>query len=84
MTRLHATHPLVQVETDATGTPIRLRLDGQTHAEIGICNRWRLVDDWWREPVVRAYFKLVTRDGLLCTVFLDEIRGTWHLERIFD
>jgi len=28
--------------------------------------------------------KLVTRDGLLCTVFLDEIRGTWHLERIFD
>jgi hypothetical protein len=26
----------------------------------------------------------VTRDGLLCTIFLDEIRGTWHLERIFD
>ena len=31
-----------------------------------------------------AYFKLVTRDGLLCTIYLDEIRGTWHLERIFD
>jgi hypothetical protein len=26
----------------------------------------------------------VTRDGLLCTIYLDEIRGTWHLERIFD
>jgi hypothetical protein len=45
MTRLHADHPLVQVQTDADGTPVSLRLDGQTHAEIGICNRWRLVDD---------------------------------------
>jgi hypothetical protein len=51
---------------------------------VGICNRWRVDDDWWREPVARTYFKLVTRDGLLCTVFWDEIRGTWHLERIFD
>ena len=84
MTRLHATHPLVQVETDAAGTPTRLTLDGQPHDEVGICNHWRITDDWWREPIVRAYFKLVTRDGLLCTVYLDEIRGTWHLERIFD
>ena len=84
MTRLYVTHPLIQVDTDEQGTPTRLRLDGVTHAEVGICNRWRVDDDWWREPVARAYFKLVTRDGLLCTVFWDEIRGTWHLERIFD
>jgi hypothetical protein len=84
VTRLHTNHPLVQVETDDLGTPIRLRMDGVTHAEVGICNRWRVDDGWWRDPVARAYFKLVTRDGLLCTVFLDEIRGTWHLERIFD
>jgi hypothetical protein len=84
VTRLHTDHPLVQVETDAFGTPIRLRMDGVTHGEIGICNRWRVDDGWWRDPVALTYFKLVTRDGLLCTVFLDEIRGTWHLERIFD
>ncbi len=84
MTRLYADHPLVQVETDAQGTPQRLRMDGVTSGEVGICNRWRVDDDWWRTPVARLYFKLVTRDGLLCTIFLDEIRGTWHLERIFD
>lgn len=84
MTRLYANHPLVQVETDADGTPIRIRMEGVTHGEVGICNQWRVDDDWWREPVARAYFKVVTRDGLLCTVFWDEIRGTWHLERIFD
>ena len=84
MTRLYVNHPLVQVETDAAGIPIRLRMDGVTHGEVGICNQWRVDDDWWREPVARAYFKVVTRDGLLCTVFWDEIRGTWHLERIFD
>jgi hypothetical protein len=84
VTRLYPTHPLVQVETDAAGTPVRLRMDGVAHGEVGICNCWRVDDDWWREPVARTYFKLVTRDGLLCTVFWDEIGGTWHLERIFD
>ena len=84
MTRLYANHPLVQVETDDDGIPVRIRMDGVTHGEVGICNQWRVDDDWWREPVARAYFKVVTRDGLLCTVFWDEIRGTWHLERIFD
>ena len=41
-------------------------------------------DDWWRDLVSRAYYKVVTRDGLLCTIYLDEMRGTWHLERIYD
>jgi hypothetical protein len=84
MTRLFADHPLVQVEADAAGVPLRLRMDGADHGEVGICNRWRVDDDWWREPVSRAYFKIVTRSGLLCVVFWDEVRGTWHLERIFD
>jgi hypothetical protein len=84
MTKLYADHPLVQVEADELGTPVRLRLDGVDHGEVGVCNRWRVDDGWWREPIARAYFKVVTRSGLLCLVFLDEIRGTWHLERIFD
>ena len=84
MTRLYLDHPLIQVDTDAFGTPLRLRLDGTNHGEVGICNRWRVDDDRWRTPTARAYFKLVTRDGLLCTVYLDEMRGTWHLERVFD
>ena len=84
MTRLHADHPLVQVETDPDGQPVRIRLDGETHGEVGVCNRWRVDDDWWRNLVARAYYKVVTRDGLLCTIYLDELRGTWHLERIFD
>ena len=54
------------------------------HGELGICNRWRVDDGWWREPVARACYKVVTRSGLLCVVFLDEVRGTWHLERVFD
>ena len=84
MTRLYGDHPLIQVETDGDGRPLRLRLDGSTHGEVGVCNRWRVDDDWWRNLVARAYYKVVTRDGLLCTLYLDELRGTWHLERIFD
>ena len=84
MTRLYADHPLIQVETDGDGQPQRLRLDRATHGEVGICNRWRVDDDWWRNLVARSYYKVVTRDGLLCNIYLDEMRGTWHLERIFD
>ena len=84
MTKLYADHPLIQVEADAEGRPIRLRMDGTDHGEVGICNRWRTDDGWWRDPVARSHYKIVTRTGLLCVVFLDEIRGTWHLERLFD
>ena len=51
MTRRYLDHPLVQVETDADGAPIRLRMDGTDHGEVGICNRWRVDDGWWRDPV---------------------------------
>jgi hypothetical protein len=84
MTRIHTDHPLVQVETDAAGTPTRLRMDGIDHGELGICNRWRVDDGWWREPVARACYKIVTRSGLVAVIFLDETGGTWHLERVFD
>ena len=84
MTRIRTDHPLVQVETDAAGTPTRLRMDGIDHGELGICNRWRVDDGWWREPVARACYKIVTRSGLVAVIFLDEIGGTWHLERVFD
>ena len=82
-TRRYLDHPLVQVETDADGTPVRLRMDGTDHGEVGICNRWRVDDGWWREPVARPATRS-SPDPALCTIFLDEIRGTWHLERVFD
>ena len=40
MTRRYLDHPLVQVDTDADGTPLHLRMDGTDHGEVGICNRW--------------------------------------------
>jgi hypothetical protein len=36
MTRRYPDLPLVQVETDAAGTPTRLRMDGTDHGELGI------------------------------------------------
>ena len=84
MTRRYPDLPLVQVETDAAGTPMRLRMDATDHGELRICNRWRVDDGWWREPVARSCYKVVTRSGLVAVIVLDEIRGTWHLERLFD
>ena len=83
MTRLLREHPRIDVEFDADGHLTAIRWNGRRET-VEVCNRWRVDDGWWREPVARACYKVVTRSGLLCTIFLDEIRGTWHLERLFD
>ena len=48
-----------------------------------MCNRWRVEELWWQEPIVRDYFKVVGRSWL-ALVYLDRNAGTWHLERLFD
>ena len=48
-----------------------------------VCNRWRVEESWWREPIARDYFKVVGRRWL-ALVYRDRIAGTWHLERLYD
>ena len=48
-----------------------------------VCNRWRVEESWWREPIARDYFKVVGPNWL-ALVYLDRIAGTWHLERLYD
>ena len=47
------------------------------------CNRWRVEESWWSQPITRDYFK-VAGSSWLALLYLDRIDGTWHLERIYD
>ena len=82
MTRLLHAHPAIDVELDALGSLIAIHWGGRREP-VEVCNRWRIEEAWWRDPIARDYFKVV---GLrwLALVYFDRIAGAWHLERLYD
>nr|ADC35974.1 hypothetical protein [uncultured bacterium 148] len=82
MTRLLREHPRIDVELDADGRLTAIRWNGRREA-VEVCNRWRVEEAWWREPIARDYAKVVG-EHWLALVYLDRIAGTWHLERLYD
>lgn len=82
MTRLLHAHPTIEPELDAGGSLVAIRWAGRREP-VEVCNRWRVDEAWWREPIARDYFKVVgTR--WLALVYFDRVARTWHLERLYD
>ena len=80
MTRLLRAHPEIAVGFD----------DGQLtiawagrREPVEVCNRWRVEESWWREPIDRDYYKVVGTSWL-ALIYFDRVVGTWHLERLYD
>jgi hypothetical protein len=82
MTRLLHAHPAIDVELDAFGSLIAIHWGGRREP-VEVCNRWRIEEAWWRDPIARDYFKVVG-PRWLALVYHDRIAGTWHLERLYD
>lgn len=82
MTRLLRAHPAIGAELDASGQLVAVRWAGRRTA-VEVCNRWRVEEAWWREPIARDYFKVVSTTWL-ALVYFDRLAGTWHLERLYD
>jgi len=82
MTRLLREHPAIDAELGEDGALVAIRWNGRREA-VEVCNRWRVEEAWWREPIARDYFK-VAGDRWLALVYQDRIDGSWHLERLYD
>ena len=82
MTRLMREHPLIDVELDPAGRLVAFRWAGRRES-VEVCNRWRVDETWWRDPIARDYFKVVG-SRWLALVYLDRLDGSWHLERLYD
>jgi hypothetical protein len=82
MTRLLREHPEIGVELDDAGRLVAITWNGQREP-VEVCNRWRVAESWWREPIERDYCKVVSRRWL-ALVYHDLVAGTWHLERLYD
>ena len=83
MTRLLREHPSIEVETDADGAAASPSAGTAGARPVEVCNRWRVEEAWWRDPIARDYFKVVG-DRWLALVYLDRVDGSWHLERLYD
>lgn len=46
--------------------------------QIGDC--WRLVDEWWRDEIVRMYYEVVLAQSVSLTIFHDLRRGDWYYQ----
>jgi hypothetical protein len=86
MTRLFAHPEPIQVMADSDGVPVSINWRGRWRTLSSICNRWRVTSSWWNPGgyAQREYVKLVTEDGLLCTVYRDMVNDAWYLDRIYD
>ena len=81
MTRLLHGHPPIRVELDDGRVVAIAWADRREPVEV--CNRWRVEESWWREPIARDYFKVVG-EHWLALIYFDRVAGSWHLERLYD
>ncbi|MCA1597307.1 MAG: hypothetical protein LC772_12910 [Chloroflexi bacterium] len=52
---------------------------GQGSLEVtAIRDRWRVDDEWWRQPISRLYFQLVLGDGRCDTLYQDLLTEEWY------
>ena len=83
MTELLNTPIDVQLRSD--GAPSALRLPRRGWHDIArITNRWLVETDWWRDPVLREYHRVLTGDGECYEVFCDLLDHTWYISRRYD
>ncbi len=82
MTRLMREHPSIQVELDADGRLVAFSWNGR-YEPVEVCNRWRVEESWWNQPIARDYFKVASQHWL-ALVYQDRIDGSRHLERLYD
>lgn len=61
----------LRAAVDAGGSPTELFLEGHWERIRELCNRWRVVADWWRREIRRDYYRLITESGRLCVVYRD-------------
>jgi len=72
----------VTVRTDEHGEPVHVRLPGKTARRVEVVReRWRIDDEWWREPISREYLSVVLDDGRVLTLYHDLSDGLWYTQK---
>lgn len=70
----------VRVVTGDDGLPARVQARGRWRDVSGVLDRWRIDDEWWREPISRIYLTLVLEGGGHLTLYRDLIEDRWYAQ----
>ena len=68
----------VRVRTDDEGLPAELHQKGKRLRVVAVRERWRIDDEWWRDPISREYYALVLENGRPVILFQDLVAGGWY------
>ena len=68
----------VRVRIDDEGLPVELHQKGKKLRVLAVRERWRIDDEWWRDPISREYYALVLEDGRSVILFRDLVAGGWY------
>lgn len=67
----------VRVDTNEHGLPARVRVRDRWKRVEAVLEMWRIDDEWWREPISRAYYTLLLEGGRHLTIYEDLVDGRW-------
>jgi hypothetical protein len=72
----------VTVELQESGLMTIGRPDGRTVGKVeAILESWRIDDEWWRQPISRAFLELLLEGGKRLVVFQDLMTGQWFMQQ---
>ena len=73
---------VVTVRTDENGEPVHVRMPGKPARTVeAVLERWRIDDEWWRQPISREYRVVILDDGRNVTLYHDLLEGNWYAKR---
>jgi hypothetical protein len=82
VTRLLSPPAAVEVTLSDDGTPCFIT--GEFSGAIDPIARWKVETEWWKQPVVREYWKALLNNNLLCELYHDLQQDRWFVERVYD
>lgn len=72
----------LHVRLGADGAPVFIRLPGKPAQRVAaVRERWRIDDEWWRNPVSREYFDIVSERGGRLVIYRDLLSEDWFMQR---
>ncbi len=74
----------LEVEEDTQHKPIAFLYKRRREQVRETLKRWRIVQGWWKRPVMREYFQVRTASGTVYELYRDLLTGAWRLQRVYD
>ncbi len=71
----------IRVRAREDGVPQAVLLDRRWRQVEAVHDHWRVEDQWWRQPLSRYYYEVLTDGGTVHVIYQDRLTGAWFLQR---